>query len=135
MLWFVIVTLVALSLLHGAWAARLWWPIGNELALARAVAGFPGVAAMPPPLACAGVALALALVASAATVVALGADAWPPRAVVWAGAAVFLGRGIVGYTAPWHRATPEMPFRRLDARYYSPLCIVLGAGLAAGELA
>jgi hypothetical protein len=43
-------------------------------------------------------------------------------------ALVFLGRGIAGFTSAWRRLTPEMPFARLDVRYYSPLCLVLGAG-------
>jgi hypothetical protein len=43
---------------------------------------------------------------------------------------VFLGRGITGFTPAWRRLAPEMPFARLDMRYYSPLCLVIGTGFA-----
>ena len=38
----------------------------------------------------------------------------------------FLARGIAGYTDRWRQLTPEQPFARLDRKYYSPLCLVLG---------
>ena len=36
---------------------------------------------------------------------------------------------LMGLMPFWRRLTPEMPFARLDLRYYSPLCLALGAGL------
>ncbi|WP_312860515.1 DUF3995 domain-containing protein [Neoaquamicrobium sediminum] len=43
-------------------------------------------------------------------------------------ALVFLGRGIAGFTPAWRRITPEMPFARNDRLYFSPLCLLIGAG-------
>ena len=43
---------------------------------------------------------------------------------------VFLGRGIAGFTPWWRRLAPEQPFARLDVRYYSPLCLLIGLGFA-----
>ena len=59
------------------------------------------------------------------------AEAWPRWLTLLAGAtiaAVFLGRGIAGYTSAWRRRFPEEPFATYDRSYYSPLCLVLGAG-------
>ncbi len=50
--------------------------------------------------------------------------------VAIAAALVFLGRGIAGFTPAWRRLTPEQPFATLDVRYYSPLCLAIGAGIA-----
>ena len=44
-------------------------------------------------------------------------------------ALVFLARGIAGFTPAWRRLTPEQPFARLDVRYYSPLCLLIGLAL------
>ena len=46
-------------------------------------------------------------------------------------AAVFLARGVVGYTPWWAEKTPEPNFRLNDARVYSPLCLFLGLGFIA----
>jgi Protein of unknown function (DUF3995) len=46
-------------------------------------------------------------------------------------AVVFAGRGALGYTSWWQARTPEEPFRTLDQRNYSPLCLALGLGFAA----
>lgn len=120
--------LLALSVLHLLWALQVWWPIRDEVQLARAVAGFPGISQMPPPLACFFVAGALGVLAVSAM-----ADVFAPAPPMLAwlatagGALVFLARGAVGFTPYWARATPEQPFRTLDRRYYSPLCLGLGA--------
>ena len=45
--------------------------------------------------------------------------------------AVFLGRGLAGYTSAWRRRFSEQPFARLDRLAYSPLCLALGAGFLA----
>jgi hypothetical protein len=43
-------------------------------------------------------------------------------------AAVFLGRGLAGYTSARRRRFPEQPFATYDRLAYSPLCLMLGAG-------
>ncbi|MBU2981139.1 DUF3995 domain-containing protein [Lentibacter algarum] len=124
--------LLALSALHLLWGLRIWWPIADEFKLARATAGFKGIATMAPPAACYVVALLLAIVALIA--LELGGLGLFNRsaltALVGAGATlVFLGRGLFAYTPTWARLTPEEPFRSLDRRYFSPLCLIIGVGL------
>jgi hypothetical protein len=41
---------------------------------------------------------------------------------------VFLARGIAGFTPWWRRLASEQPFASWDVRYYSPLCLMIGAG-------
>ena len=43
---------------------------------------------------------------------------------------VLLARGIVGFLPFWAEVTPEEPFRTLDKRFYSPLCLALGLAVA-----
>jgi hypothetical protein len=88
------------------------------------------------PSMAASFAVAAAIIAAALVALALGSlFASPFDQVPLAGAAlfiglVFVGRGITGFTPAWRRLAPEMPFARLDMRYYSPLCLVIGAGFA-----
>ena len=114
------------------WGLRIWWPIADELKLARATAGFKDIKAMPPPVACYVVALLLAIVALITLELGgLGLFRLPTlTSLAGAGAAlVFLGRGLFAYTPTWARLTPEEPFRSLDSRYFSPLCLLIGVGL------
>jgi hypothetical protein len=53
------------------------------------------------------------------------------RQVSIAIAAIFLARGIAGYTPTWRRRFYDEPFTTFDKRYYSPLCILLGLGFVA----
>jgi hypothetical protein len=124
--------LVLIAALHVYWGIGGIWPGTDRKSCARAVVGFAGVETMPS----AGAALAVAamIIASALIVLAL-ADVFasPFDQAQLAGAAffialAFLGRGLAGFTPAWRRLTPEMPFARLDVRYYSPLCLLLGAG-------
>ncbi|MEM6479553.1 MAG: DUF3995 domain-containing protein [Pseudomonadota bacterium] len=110
--------------LHALWAARIWWPIADELALKRAVVGVPSLETMPDRAACAFVAVAL-----------VAAALWPVLPEGWfrtlglAGLTlVYLARGIGGYLPFMARVAPEEPFRSLNLRYYNPLCIALGLG-------
>jgi hypothetical protein len=45
---------------------------------------------------------------------------------LWALVAVFLGRGLVTYVLPGMAKKTSEPFRSLNARYFSPLCLALG---------
>jgi len=125
--------LAAIAALHLAWAARVWWPVREEAALARTIAGFRGIDRMPGPLACMVVAVAVlaCLVLAADLSFAPGLTrlpSWIAATASGIAGTVFLGRGIAGFTPFWARLTPEEPFRTLDRRYYSPLCILLGLG-------
>ncbi len=123
------VALLAIGIAHLLWSFGQTWPIHSEALLARSISGTPGVTQMPPRLRTFGI----AVLAFACGVLALSlADrssggAWLTALGVLAGAG-FLARGVVGYTAWWQRLTPEEPFRTLDRKNYSPLCLTLGVG-------
>ena len=125
----------AIAALHAVWAARIWWPVRDEAALARTIAGFRGIDRMPdilPSVAVATVIFACMLLAADMSF-APGLTRLPPMlvAIATAGASlVFLARGAAGFTPFWAKLTPEEPFRTLDRRYYSPLCILIGLGFA-----
>jgi hypothetical protein len=126
--------LVALSALHGYWAVGGVWPGSDAASCARTVAGFKGVDRMPPPASSLAVALLLGAVAVLAVTLA-GAPvpspfAWLAPVAGAVAAIVFLARGMAGFTPAWRRLTPELPFARLDRRYYSPLCLAIGLGFA-----
>ena len=129
----VALVLVLLAGLHAYWGFGGVWPGTDQKTCARAIAGFKGIDRMPSAPAAFGVAAALAVAALIALALA-GLVALPlPGALVWVGgfgaALVFLGRGIAGFTPAWRRITPEMPFASNDRLYFSPLCLLIGAGL------
>lgn len=127
----IFVVLLAIAIAHFVWALGGTWPIRDPDLLVHTVIGMPGVARVPR-LASLGVAIATL----AAGILAL-ALADPAAGGLWlnvaglAAAAVFLARGVIGYTAQWAEKTPLEPFRTLDRRNYSPLCIGIGIGFIA----
>lgn len=126
------VMLLAVSLAHLVWAVGRTWPIRTETLLVQTVAGFAGATRMPPRLLTFGVAIALL----AAGIVALAladktSGEWPLTLLGGLLAALFFARGVAGYTPAWQRLTPQEPFRTLDRKNYSPLCLALGAGFIA----
>ncbi|MEO5322950.1 DUF3995 domain-containing protein [Mesorhizobium sp. CC13] len=124
--------LYLLTSLHVYWGLGGVWPGTDQASCARAVAGFRGIDTMPTPFAC--FAVAACLVLATLWPLALGgifATPFPTAGLAASAliiALVFLGRGIAGFTPSWRRLTPEMPFARLDRLYYSPLCLIIGAG-------
>ena len=126
---FMFVALLAVAFAHLLWSLGRTWPIREEKLLAQTVVGTAGIERMPPRLASFGVALATlaaALVAAALADHDSGGAALTLLGIPFA--AVFLARGIIGYT-PWFVAkTPHPNFRLNDRRVYSPLCLALGIG-------
>ena len=126
------IALFAVSLAHFLWSMGRTWPIRNEKLLAQTVVGFKDIERMPPRLA----SFAVSIAALAAGIFAL-ALADHDSGGIWlnlggfALAAVFLARGIVGFTPWWAALTPEPNFRLNDRRVYSPLCLALGLGFLA----
>lgn len=126
------IALFAVSLAHFLWSMGRTWPIRNEKLLAQTVVGFKDIERMPPRLA----SFAVSIAALAAGIFAL-ALADHDSGGIWlnlggfALAAVFLARGIVGFTTWWAALTPEPNFRLNDRRVYSPLCLALGLGFLA----
>jgi hypothetical protein len=124
----VILTLILLAIaaLHLMWAIGWWFPIRDEAALARAVVGTAGITRMPGAVACALVVVALLAVIA----ILWWPQGWLRTTGLWGAAAVFLLRGAVAYTPLMDGAAPEEPFRSLNRRWYSPLILLIGAGLA-----
>jgi hypothetical protein len=121
----------AIAALHAYWCFGGVWPGTDTVSCARIVGSFRSAVEMPGAAACFAVAAVLAV----AALIALAQGGWmllPLPGVLftlWASGAalVFLGRGIAGFTTAWRQLIPEMPFVRLDGRYYSPLCLLIGA--------
>lgn len=126
--------LIAIAALHAYWGMGGVWPGRDAADCARRVGGFSGARRMAGPGPC--FAVAAALLAAAVLVLLQGnLIVWPlPAGLVsfatLCAALVFLGRGVAGFTPAWRRLTPEQPFATLDVRYYSPLCLAIGAGIA-----
>lgn len=128
-----IVMLTAIALLHGYWGLAGRWPARDEPTLADMVIGKTPGGRMPPPVACFAVAAAILAGVSLIVLVSFTDLPNPPGTLVKAAygtfTAVFLLRGLAGYVpAIWHRSAGTA-FVRLNTRYYSPLCLLLGAGL------
>lgn len=123
------IPLLALAIAHLLWSVGIMWPIRDPALLARTVTGRPGPPRMPPKLLSFGVFL-LALVACViAFAVADPTSGGLGLTLLGVLAALgFFARGAVGFTAGWAARTPEQPFRSLDRKTYSPVCLAIGAG-------
>ena len=125
----VFIPLLTLSMAHFLWALGGTWPIREEKLLAQTVVGTAGVTHMPPRL----VSLGVALLTIGAGILALALADHTSGGTILSilglpAAAIFLYRGILGYTARWIAKTPEPNFRLNDRRVYSPLCLAIGIG-------
>jgi hypothetical protein len=123
------VPLLMVALAHFFWALGSTWPIKNETLLAQTVVGLPGITRMPNRF----VTFIVSLLILAAGIVALSladhsSGGWPLTALGIVLAAIFIGRGILGYTPGWRARFPTEPFATLDRKNYSPLCLWIGAG-------
>jgi hypothetical protein len=129
----------SIAVLHASWGLGSHWPAANAESLAKAAVGTPGIRRMPGAASCLIVAALLAGVASWPLFSAgLLTEAWPRSLTLLAGAGMtvaFVVRGVAGYTPAWRRRFPEQPFAAYDRRYYSPLCLALGAGYLATLIA
>ena len=124
-------TLLGLAGLHAVWGLGSSWPAADHDELADVVAGRPG-GAVPPATACFAVA---AMLAAAATLVAGRPRARPRarRAGAAGVATVLAARGTLGIAGRTDLVSPGSSsprFRRLDRRWYSPLCLLLAAAAA-----
>lgn len=124
----VFVILLAVTLAHLLWSIGSRWPIKDPELLAKTVIGRPGVTRVPRLAS-----LVVAILTLAAGVFALSladhdAGAWWLTLIGVGLAAVFLGRGALGYTAGWRARFSLEPFVTNDRRVYSPLCLIVGAG-------
>lgn len=118
--------LLGLAGLHAAWGLGSTWPLSDRAAFADAVIGTEEV---PPPAACFAVAGALGL---AAAFVGGQPRRVPSLRRLGAGGVVgvLTARGVVGLFGLTDLVSPgsnSPRFRRLDRRYYGPLCLSLAA--------
>jgi len=124
----VFVILLTVALAHLLWAIGSRWPIKDPELLARTVIGRPGVTRVPRLLS-----LVIAIATLAAGVFALSladhdAGDWWLSVIGVALAAVFLGRGALGYSDGFRARYSLEPFATNNRRVYSPLCLIVGAG-------
>jgi hypothetical protein len=126
----------AAAAVHALWGLGSTWPEADAETLARSVVG-DGRRRMPPPWQCFAVAAVLGVVALWPFVM-LGRGEVPwVLAVSFAIAAVFVVRGMAGYSPRWRGRFRDEPFATRDRRYYSPFCLLMGVGylaLLAGEM-
>jgi hypothetical protein len=124
--------LTAIAGIHVAWGTGVRWPRKTEADLVATVIGHRSNK-MPTPNQCYLAALAICIPGIIALMLAGLIDASVLAFTVpLAGAAaalVFAGRGIAGYVPAWRARHPREPFASLDRHYYSPLCLMLAAGL------
>jgi hypothetical protein len=126
--------LLAISFLHYYWAFGGFWPAVDEATLARTVIGVNGLSKMPPAWLTATVATCILLAALFPLLWSAQIPQVIPARVAWLGmwvlTAIFIGRGIAGYLPFFRNAHGEKPFAGLDKKYFSPLCLIIGAGFA-----
>ncbi|MGH3703532.1 MAG: DUF3995 domain-containing protein [Agromyces sp.] len=125
------VGLVGVGVLHAAWASGSSWPAKSRAELADATVG--STTAAPAPVATATV----AAMATAAGIIVGGALGDRPIAVLArraAGLALLTRAAVGGVVAGRVLGLPDPSdrFRTLDARFYRPLCLVLGAAALVG---
>lgn len=123
------IVLLAVSMAHFLWSIGRTWPIRDEKLLAQTVVGFKDIERMPPRPASFAVCVLTLVAGIAALSLAdhTSGGAWLTLLGVALGA-IFLARGILGYTTWWQARRPEPSFRINDSRVYSPLCLALGLG-------
>lgn len=124
----VFVILLAVALAHLLWAIGSRWPIRDPELLARTVIGRPGVTRVPRLGAFVVAVLVFAAGLFALSLADHDAGDWWLTLIGVGLAALFLGRGLLGYTAGWRARFPVEPFVTNDRRVYSPLCLIVGAG-------
>ncbi|MEE9388794.1 MAG: DUF3995 domain-containing protein [Paracoccaceae bacterium] len=125
----VFVVLACVSGLHVYWGQGGLWPAKSEAELVKTVVGSPKFDRLPPAVITYGVAV---LIFAAALMPGLHLmQVFPDalsRAALWVLVVVFLGRGAVTYCVPPVFNGATEPFRSLNIRYFSPLCLMLGVG-------
>ena len=123
-----VIPLLAVAIAHFLWSLGRSWPIRDPELLPKVVMGMPGVTRVPR-LPSFGVAVAITIVCVLTLALADRTGGGPLLTVIGVLLAlVFLVRGVLGYTSQWAARTPVEPFRTLDRKTYSPLCLALGVG-------
>jgi len=127
--------LLVVSLVHLAWAFGMAWPAKQRDMLVPTVVGLPKEKPMPPAVLTVVVAFAITCLGVVALwgagVISVSGFAGVKGWALLGVAAIFSVRGIVTYfpISPFKSAAE--PFRSLNRRYFSPLCLLLSAGYTA----
>jgi hypothetical protein len=126
------VALALIALIHAYWTAGGVWPGHSRAELAAIVVGRPRMRDMPSTGLSAAVTVLLAGIAAWPLLLGpLAARTMTPRLAAAGSAvfaAVFLLRGIAGYTNAMAVRHSAQPFARLNRTLYSPLCLLIGIG-------
>jgi hypothetical protein len=124
--------LLAIGLIHLAWALDLWWPGTDGVTRARYVVGTSNRALLGF-FSWAAIALAFF---GAVAVVWIGqqpVDHWFGALIAYGGyltlILVFALRGLAPYVTQVFAYARGTPFYTLNRRYYAPTCLLLAAGL------
>jgi hypothetical protein len=125
----VFIPLLAVALAYFLWGTGRTWPLRDKEVLARTITGRPGKTGLPSRWTF----IAVAIFMLAAGILALSladetAGGWLLNAIGIAVGALFLARGVAGYSPRWRATFSAEPFATLDRRNYSPLALFLGAG-------
>jgi len=134
------IVLLEISLLHYYWAFGGFWPGTDEISLAKTVVGSaPSKSGEPAPMPARPITF---LVATAIIAAAFFPIIWAGLIIpypihaslvmvgMWVLTAIFLLRGASGMLPLFDRFSPEEPFRTLNRKFYSPLCLLIGLGFA-----
>lgn len=126
------IVLAVIAGLHGYWGFGGLWPAATEQALINTVVGAPHLKNMPGT----GMTLVVAALILSAGFVALAAGGvlnivphWLARIAALGAGLVFLARGVAGLAQlSIFKTWIAEPFATLNAQFYSPLCLAIGAG-------
>jgi len=128
----VFLILQAVALLHLGWAFGMSWPAESREMLSAAVVGRPESCQMPPRWLTIMAAMGISL---AGWVALWGAGWFGPEILdglrgwaLGAAAVIFALRGGMSYLPFGPLQASVEPFRTLDIRYFSPLCLALALG-------
>ena len=124
----VFIPLLAVAIAHFLWSIGRTWPIKDADLLVRTVVGRPGVTRMPR---LASFVVAVAILAAGIIALSLADRTAGGTLLNILGlllGAIFIARGIAGYTPQWRAVFPGEPFATLDRKTYSPLCLFIGVG-------
>ena len=120
------VTLLAIAVIHGVWARKHWWPVGDPDIFRETVMG--PTARLPRPIESWTVAALLAVAAALTTWTAVGGDPQLVTLGVLIAAGVLLLRGAGGLVMST-LLQRHSRFAVLDRRIYSPLCLALAGAM------
>lgn len=127
----IFLVLTAIAALHVYWGFGGLWPAATEQGLINTVVGAPHLKSMPalgPTLIVAALIFASALVALAAGGLLAVVPQWLARLAALGAGLVFVARGMAGLARlSIFKTWIAEPFATLNAQFYSPLCVAMGA--------